>query len=194
MNKLYLVRHGEHDLLGRILTGRTVEAPLNAKGEGQAAAAANWLQKAGITSIYSSPLQRCRQTAEPLATATGLAVQIREEINEFECGDWAGLSFSDMEGLPGWQAFNQFRSGCRPPGGESMLDVQARMVRFAQGLPDTDGAYAIFSHGDPIKALLMHFLGMPIDLFSRIEVSPGSISLLRLGSDWAQIQLLNLTP
>jgi ribonuclease H / adenosylcobalamin/alpha-ribazole phosphatase len=92
-----------------------------------------------------------------------------------------------------WARFNTYRSGTRPPNGESMLEVQTRMVRFLERLsaeppPKT---YAIFSHGDPIRSVLCYYLGVPLDLLTRLEVSPGSCSIVRLESWGPQVLAIN---
>lgn len=193
MSTFYLIRHGEHDLLGKVLTGRMPGVSLNERGRAQGEQVAERLASVGITAIYSSPRERAQESAAPLAARLGLPVTITEEIEEFEIGDWTGCSFESRQDDPMWTVFNTFRSRVCPPGGETMLQVQARMVQFAARVAEEspDGRIALFSHGDPLKSLLMHYLGMPLDLFMRIDIDPGSVSILRLEQDWAQVQLVN---
>jgi probable phosphoglycerate mutase len=115
-----------------------------------------------------------------------------QELGEIHIGEWQGMSFDWLEKREDWRRFNAFRSGSRPPGGESMLEVQTRMVAQIACLRarHSDGTVAIVSHADPLRALITYFLGMPLDSMLRLEISPGSLSVVQL-SDW-DVRLLCL--
>jgi broad specificity phosphatase PhoE len=195
MALFYLIRHGQNDFLGKALAARLPGVHLNAQGRAEADKIAEDLAGKGIECILSSPLERARETAEPLARRLGMKVEISEEINEFGFGDWAGKTMQELELLPEWKLFNTFRSGTRPPKGETMIEVQTRMVdALESGLRSPTKTFALFSHGDPIRAALCYYLGMPLDLFSRLEISPGSHSLLRLETWGAQVMAVNVMP
>lgn len=76
-----------------------------------------------------------------------------------------------------------------------MTEVQGRMVTELDGLRRKhDGStVAVFSHADAIKAVLMHYLGVPTDHIHRLEISPASISILRLHPWGVQVMAINLT-
>ena len=184
MTEIFLIRHAANDWVGRALAGWTPGVHLNAEGRRQAQWLAPALSASGIGAIYSSPLDRAMETAEPLADALGLKVEPREEFGEIRFGDWTGREIAAMESDPLWQRFNRFRSSTRIPGGETMLEVQQRMVSGLEGLRRDDGKrVAVFSHGDPIRAALAHFAGIPLDLLDRLEVAPASVSRIGL-ADW----------
>lgn len=190
----HLIRHGAHDLLGRVLVGQAPGITLNDEGRAQAEAVADALTGAPLRAIVASPLQRSCETAAPLADRLGLSVRVEEDLSDLNFGDWTNLPFDELHRRPDWQAFNRFRGGRAIPGGESMIGVQARaletLFRLRREFPD--GEVAIFSHGDVIKAMLMNFLGTPLDMIRRIEISPGSRSLLLVAESDAKVLAVNL--
>lgn len=191
MTTFLLIRHATHALLKRTLVGRTPGVPLDDEGREQAARLAERLANLKPLALYSSPVQRAVETAAPLSERWGLPVQVAEEFSELDFGEWAGRDFSDLDELKQWEYFNTYRSGTRPPGGESMLEVQARAVTSLQRLhaEHPGSLIAIVSHGDVIRAMLNYYLGAPLDLFRRLEISPASVSVLDL-QDWGPHVLL----
>jgi len=175
-----LIRHGLTDSVGRAMMGRSPGIHLNAVGEEQARRLADRLRDVSVTAIVSSPLERTRETAAPIADSHHLPVRLVEEFAEYEVGSWTGLTFDQLETDPLWRRFNTLRSMARPPAGELMVDVQRRamgaLLNLSREYPD--GRVAVVSHGDVIRGVLLYVLGMPIDFIHRIEVSPGSISIV----------------
>ena len=192
---LLLVRHAAHGLLGRVLTGRMPGVSLGEEGRRQAARLAERLSRETVAAVYSSPLERARETAEPIAARFGLLVQVEERLDEIDVGDWQGRDFAALAQDPGWNAWNTARSVTRAPGGETMLEAQARAIRVIEQLraahPDT--GVVLVSHGDVIKAVLLYHLGLPIDAYQRIEVGPASLSVLVVGDWGARVLSLNET-
>lgn len=190
-----LIRHAAHDWLARGLAGRLPGVSLNADGHEQAAHLAARLANAPLRAIYSSPLERAVQTAQPLAQRLNLPLQISEEINEIDFGDWTGQTFDQLNDEPQWAPFNAFRSGTRLPGGELMLEAQTRIVAHMERLRARhEGEHiALFSHGDIIKAALAYFLGVPLDVFGRLEISPASLSIIALDDYAPRILCVNDT-
>jgi broad specificity phosphatase PhoE len=97
-------------------------------------------------------------------------------------GDWEGQTISALDRCEDWRMFNTFRSGVRPPGGELMMEAQARMVIELDRLRQQHRGecVAVISHADPLRAALTHYLGIPFDLALRMEVSPASVSVIQL--------------
>ncbi len=191
----HLVRHGAYALVDHALGGRA-SYTLSPQGREQADRIAAVLKPRGPALIVSSPVQRCRETAELIADRLSLDLQIDDAFAEIEFAHWTGRRFEDLQGDPAWQAWNSFRSTAVIPGGETMLATQARAVA---GLMHHAGCYpndelVIVSHADVIKAVLAHFLGTPLDLMCRIEISPGSISQLILLRDDAKVLAINIQP
>lgn len=185
MTTFLLIRHASHDLLGKAIAGRSPGVRLSPKGRQEAADLAERLASVPLRAVYSSPLERTRETAEPLSARLGLEVRISEAILELDFGEWTGKSLEELRQDPRFGHFNSFRSGTRIPGGERMPEAQARFVgemhRLAGLHPDE--WVALVSHGDPIKSALAYYLGVPLDLFQRIEISPASVSVVEL-NEW----------
>lgn len=193
MSRFYLIRHGANDYLGRALAGH-LPVRLNAEGIEQVRRLAAVLQPHGITRIYSSPIQRSLETAEPLANLLGIEIQRTPEFQEIDFGQWTDQSMGDLEQLEHWKRFNSYRSGTRVPGGEWMLEAQARFVGKLEALRHEfpGDTIAITSHADPIKAALAYYLGSPLDLFHRIEIDPASYSIIDLHDHGPVIRGINL--
>jgi probable phosphomutase (TIGR03848 family) len=196
MNTTYLlIRHGSTAYLGRSLSGRSPDVVLNEEGRLQADRLAVRLQDVPIRAIYTSPLERAIQTAEPLAVCRNLTPSRNENITEIDFGEWTGKTFEELNLDERWSQFNTFRSGTPAPGGESMLDVQRRVVSELEEMRDTYAGetVALVSHGDVIKACIFYYLGSSLDLHHRIAIDPASLSVLTLSKHDAQIRRLNDT-
>jgi probable phosphomutase (TIGR03848 family) len=190
-----LVRHGMTDWIGRGVAGRAPGAHLNPEGRRQADRVCARLALLPVRAIYSSPLERARETAAPLATALGLDMRLCEEAIELGFGEWTGRRFAELDADAEWRRFNSWRSFTRAPSGELMPEVQTRIVRAIEGIrADHPGeVVALFSHGDVIRAAVAYFAGVPLDLFQRIEIRPASISTLRFSDDSVLILGVNDT-
>lgn len=188
----HLIRHGAYPLLDHALGGRADHA-LSDLGRAQAHAVADRLGARPIAAVVSSPVRRARETAAPLAARLGLDVEADAAFSEIDFGPWSGRTFADLSGDPAWRAWNVFRGTAAPPGGEGVLQVQARAIagltRLAARYPDAE--VAIVSHADVIKAVVLHFLGAPTELLRRIEIGPGSVSQVWLGAEDAAVVGVN---
>ena len=182
MTTFLLIRHGAHSMGPGAIPGRSAQAILTAEGRAQADGLAARLRHLPIAAIHCSPVVRARQTAEPLSAALNLPVRVNDALAEIDYGDWTGKALDDLRPLETWKQWNAFRSGARVPGGESMLQVQSRaageVLRLAGEHPAA--CLALVSHGDVIKATLAYFLGVPLDLFQRMEINTGSVSAVRV--------------
>jgi len=180
-----LIRHGSTELVGKALAGRMPGVSLDATGRNQAQEVAERLADREITAIYSSPLERAVQTAEPLSKRLRLAIRIREELTEIDFGSWQGKTLAELEPDAEWGRFNSQRSWVGSPDGELMLQTQARMASVLDTLrrQHTGETIAIFCHADVIKAALLLYLGAPLDSHMRLEISPASVSVLQL-AEW----------
>jgi len=193
MNTFYLIRHGLNDMVGKAIAGWVPGVHLNKEGREQADRLAEYLAKHRIQHIFSSPLERAQETAQPLATKLGLQLQTADELGEVHYGDWNGQLNETLNGQPRWKQWNAFRTGTRIPKGEMIVEVQARMVAFIQKLrqDSPDQKVALVSHGDPIRATLAYYLGIPLDFILRFEVDPASISILTLDDYAPRVLCIN---
>lgn len=186
MTTLLLVRHAETDAVGKLLAGSQPGWPLNETGQRQARQLARTLSRYPLAAIYTSPLPRTRQTAAYLAQPSGLEIEDAEALREIDFGDWTGQTIANLHPSPEWRRFNECRGNARPPNGESLLEVQSRMVRQADILRQRhpEQMVAMVSHAEPLRALLAHFLGVPLDLTLRLQLDPASVSVVQT-SGWA---------
>jgi broad specificity phosphatase PhoE len=189
----YLIRHGHTSAIDHYLAGRAPGTPLTDEGRAQVARLVERMHAVPLTAVVASPLERTQQTAQPLATDHGLEVTTIEDVIEVESGEWTGATFRALEGNDLWRRYNSARAITRPAGGELMLEVQLRAVKAVVELAQRhrSGHVAVISHGDVIRALLLYFLGMPIDFVHRIEISPARVSVVALSDEGARVLLMN---
>jgi probable phosphoglycerate mutase len=175
-----LVRHGETPTTGTVLPGRAPGLHLSQRGRVQAERIAERLAGLRLDGVYSSPLERTLETAEPTAASTGIGVTEDAGLIECDFGEWTGADLAGLAGLPEWQTVQHSPSTFRFPNGESFAEMQARIVGALEVLRAThDGGVVVcFSHADPIKAAVAHALGTHLDLFQRIVINPGSVSVI----------------
>jgi probable phosphoglycerate mutase len=186
---IIFIRHAAYDGLGRMLAGRQAGVALNARGRQQAERLAGELAQQRIAQVISSPRLRARQTAEPIAAACALRLQIAADFDEIDCGEWTGRSFTDLAADPQWRRWNEQRATSRPPRGESMGELQARVLRglAAAAARNPGRRIVVVSHAEPIRAALLHFRGLSLDRFAGVPIEPASLTTLHLevGADGA---------
>jgi len=177
MTTFLLIRHASHDLMGRTVAGWMPGVHLNDFGRVEAERLADRLVTSPIDSVYSSPLNRSIETARPIAARIGCDIEIRETLGEFHFGS-SGRSLADLEGSGHWSELNARRSDGHPPGGESTLEVQHRVLmelgRIRAAYPDS--TVVVVSHGDVLKAAVAHVLGLHLDYLQRFELAPASVT------------------
>lgn len=193
MPTVLLVRHGRTAAnAGGVLVGRTPGVGLDETGVAQAAALAARMQALPLRALVTSPLQRCRETADALAAAGGTrsaprpAVEADERLSECDYGAWTGRPLAELAREPLWKVVQAHPAAAAFPGGESLRDVQARAVdavrahdaRVADEHGD-DAVWVAVAHGDVLKAVLADALGAHLDQFQRIVVDPCSVSVVR---------------
>lgn len=193
MSDFYLIRHGDHDWLKKGIAGRISGVHLNARGKNQAEELAKRLGRVKFDGIYSSPLERAMESAEPTARAKKMEIKVAPEILELDFGEWNGAIFAKLKNDPRWAEWNKHRSVTRMPGGELMSEVQSRVIAFLTRLhaENREGVFALFSHGDVIRAAVCYVLGMPLDLLPRVDVEPASVSIIQLGGGGPRVVAVN---
>ncbi|MGH9101586.1 MAG: MSMEG_4193 family putative phosphomutase [Acidimicrobiales bacterium] len=176
---LLLVRHGATPTTGAVLPGRAPGLHLADHGREQAAAAAERIAEvARVVAVYSSPLERARETASPIARKLGQRVRVERGLLECDFGSWTGGELKTLSKRKEWATVQRWPSGWRFPGGESFSEMQARMLACVDRLRERHPGEAVVavSHADPIKSVVAHALGTHLDLFQRIVVSPASVT------------------
>jgi len=185
-----LVRHGRSTAnVAGVLTGRAPGVSLDEVGRSQAAGVAERLAGVSLVAVVSSPLERCRETATIIADGRGREVRLEDGLTECDYGQWQGRPLSELAQEPLWSVVQDRPSAAVFPDGESLTDMQARAVaavrRLDAAMEAEHGAGAVWvavTHGDVIKSLLADALGLGLDLFQRIVVNPGSVSVVRYGT------------
>jgi len=195
MPTLLLIRHAENDYVKKgVMAGRLPGIHLNEKGRIQAQALAEKLATAPIKALYTSPLERAVETAEPIARALGLEPILRPGIAETDMGEWQGQSYKQLRRTKAWKTVQAAPSLFRFPGGESFAECQVRMVAEIESLRlqhDNKDLFACISHGDPIKLAIAYYLGLPLDHFQRLWTSPASITALSIGEMGSRLLTMN---
>jgi probable phosphomutase (TIGR03848 family) len=192
---LVLVRHGATDQTGKRLYGRKPGIHLSQLGREQAAEVARRLSVLPIEAVYASPLERCLETAAPIADALGLQVRPEPGLLETDIGAWTGRTFGQVRRARLWRRILAVPSSERFPEGESLAEVQGRAVAAVETI---GGRHArrpavLVSHGDPIRLVLAHYAGVHLDLFQRLNVAPGSVSVVVTGDRGPRLMRLNDT-
>jgi broad specificity phosphatase PhoE len=195
MTVFHLLRHGERTE-ARVCAGRMPGIGLTERGRAEIAAAAERLAAEDIAAVYSSPLQRTRETAEIVAARLGLPIEFHDDLIELDFGEWTGATFDSIRADPRWQAWRLHRSLARIPGGESMRQVQRRIVEALMEIGERhrDATVAVVSHGDVIRCALLFALGMPLDYYNRIEVAQASLNTVRIDADGIRVLAINERP
>ena len=189
MTTVLLIRHGRTSAnTAGILAGRSSGVTLDETGTEQVAEVGRRLAGAPLKAVVTSPLRRCRQTAQALIAARTDDCPLTVDAGLIECGygDWTGRTLRDVSKEKLWEAVQHQPSSVRFPGGEAMGEMSARAVGAIRSWDaklaaehGPDAVWAAVSHGDPIKAILADALGMHFDSFNRIVVDPASISIIR---------------
>jgi probable phosphoglycerate mutase len=200
MPLILFVRHGENDYVkkGR-LAGRLPGVHLNEKGREQAQfaaeALARLLKERPPKAIYSSPMERALETAEPIAKALNVEVITREGLLETDCGEWTDKTLKSLGRTKLWRTVQAAPSRFCFPGGETFANAQYRIRGEIEALAaahDPKDGVVCVSHADPIKLAIAYFIGLPLDLFQRLVVNPASITALHVGEHGSQLVALNM--
>jgi len=188
---ILLVRHGTTPTTGRVLPGRAPGLHLSEDGLRQAERVAERVTGLRPSAIYTSPLERAVETAAPTAAATGLTAIGEPGLLECDFGDWTGESLSALSRRKEWRTLMAAPATFRFPGGESLAELQARVVTTLEQLRTEHAGHLVVcvSHADPVRAALTFAMGAPLDSFHRVNVGTGSISAIRFPVDAAPVVL-----
>ncbi len=196
MIKVILVRHGETDWnRARRIQGGNSDTRLNQNGRQGAESLALRLKPEKIQAIYTSPLQRARETAQAIAHYHQLEVEIEPTLKEIEVGELEGVTIADMGKHLSQLLITISPDGSLPkiPGGESLLDVQQRSWLTIQRLVERhpDGTLVVVSHYFTILTIICSVLNLPLSQIVRLRLGAGSISILTFDEKAARLIRLN---
>lgn len=199
MPLLLLIRHGENDYVktGK-LPGQIDGIHLNERGQKQAQALGEALKEVPIKAIYSSPLERAMETAEPIARARSLPIIPEPDLRDADVGRWQGKSLKTLRLTNAWKIVQHAPSRFQFPEGESFPGVQTRITNALEAIARKHNKpkdiVAVVFHADPIKLAVAHFLGLPLDHFQRLSCDTGSVTALYVGEMGANLIKLNQRP
>lgn len=189
-----LVRHGATPTTGTVLPGRAPGLHLSDDGRRQADAVAKRIAAlARVDAIYSSPLERARETATAIAAARGMSVRDESGLVDCDFGEWTGRSLRRLAKTPEWRLVQRQPSRFRFPGGESFVEMQARVTDAIARLVQRHRGRTIVAvaHADPIKVVVNAALGAPLDLFQRVAVTTASITAIAYGPERPVVLTVN---
>lgn len=183
MSLILLVRHGQNDWVSKKrLAGWRPGVHLDERGKDQVSKLSDRLAHLPVRAIYSSPLERCTETAEVIAQPHGLQLSLEKDVGEVRYGIWEGKKIKKLSKKRSWYVVQHYPSRFRFPNGEALREVQQRAVAAVEKLArlHQEEMIIVVSHADVIKLILAHYLGTHIDLFQRIGLAPASVSILSL--------------
>ncbi|MDQ3569996.1 MAG: histidine phosphatase family protein [Actinomycetota bacterium] len=188
------IRHGRTPTTGRVLPGQAKGLHLADEGSAQAEEVAGRLSVLeSVDAVYASPLERTRETAAPIAKRHGLKVRVDRGLADCDFGEWTGVELKTLAKLPEWRVVQSYPSGFRFPGGESFLEMYARVVGTVERLRSRHrgGTVVFVSHADPIKAAVAHASGAHLDQFQRFVISPCSVTAISYADAGAAVLTVN---
>lgn len=179
---LFLVRHALTPVTGQKLIGRLPGFSLSEHGRKQAEATGRRLSDAPLKAVYSSPLERCTETATAIAAHHKLPVQVREDLAEIDYGSWQGRNLKSLYGTNGWKLLKARPADFRFPDGETIREAQSRGMAAVEELrlKHKEKVVVACSHCDMIKLIVAGCLGLGIELYDRINIAPASITTIHL--------------
>jgi len=192
-----LMRHGETEWnrQGRVMGRNPIE--LDQRGRAQVESALSLARMLKPDLIVTSPLVRARQSAEIIARGLGgLEVVDEPQLEEVRYGSWEGMTFPELIVDESYLKYREEPLGNLTPGGESIYDVQRRGVEAVSGaIAANHGRRVLFvSHGDIIRTVLCHFMGLSLEYFRRIRIDNAAFSAVQISDRFAELKFLNLLP
>lgn len=185
--RILLIRHAAHSHLGNTLSGRAGDVPLSAEGLDQARRLAARLGPETVDEVQTSPVRRAQETAREIAASRDLPLVTAEALNELDFGEWTGKGFDELEADPAWRHWNAQRADARAPKGESMGEVQQRVIEHVRAVARRCAGQVIVmvTHCDIIRAAIAAVLGLSLDRILRFDVDAASVSRI-LAGDWGE--------
>ncbi|MBN1536353.1 MAG: histidine phosphatase family protein [Anaerolineales bacterium] len=195
MPVVLLVRHGENDyMVKKILAGRTPGVHLNDVGRSQAESVAEHLKNLPIKAIYSSPLERAWETAEPLARALNSEIVPRPDLLEVDYGEWQGQTYEWLQKQSEWDILHTTPALVRFPGGETLTEAKERVsdeISALCAMHAEKEMFVCFTHADLVRMVVVHYLDMQLELYNRLYIGPASVTVLEINEKSACLISMN---
>ena len=196
MARIVLLRHA-HSVANEknLLAGRTAGISLSKTGKEQAKDLINRLGNIHFDEVAISPLQRCRETIDPWLDETGTKsrIVVDDSISEVDYGNWSGKTLASLRRKAQWKVVQDFPSQMTFPEGESLLEMQGRALSgfYRLNAVKGKGPRLLVSHGDVIKSIVAHCLGMHLDQFQRLVIEPASLTIIDTDSGSSRLVRFN---
>jgi len=196
MARIVLLRHA-HSVANEknILAGRTAGISLSKNGRTQADELVHRLGNVAFDEVAVSPLQRCRETIDPWLAASNSKARlvVDDSISEVDYGLWSGKSLALLRRKSQWKVVQDFPSQMTFPDGESLLEMQSRALTGFYRINSVKGKgpRLLVSHGDVIKSIVAHCLGMHLDQFQRLVIDPASLTIIDTDSGISRLVRFN---
>ena len=196
MARIVLLRHA-HSVANEknLLAGRTAGITLSKTGKAQAQDLITRLGTTKFDEVAISPLQRCRETIDPWLASVGAKnpIVIDDSVSEVDYGNWSGKSLSSLRRKAQWKVVQDFPSQMTFPEGESLLEMQGRALSgfYRLNAVKGKGPRLMVSHGDVIKSIVAHCLGMHLDQFQRLVIEPASFTIIDTDSGVSRLVRFN---
>ena len=176
-----------------VLLGRTIDPPLDERGEGQARILARHLLAYPDLVVETSPRRRARHTAGIIASERDTAVRIAPQMDEVDFGSWSGQPFEALAADPSWRRWNKYRAVSRTPAGDSIPDVQARALAHFRRLEQMfhRQTIAIVTHAEVIRSIVLLALQARIDDYAHYEILPASMTRLTVEGSQLRLESVN---
>ncbi|MGH9311042.1 MAG: histidine phosphatase family protein, partial [Vicinamibacterales bacterium] len=145
--------------------------------------------------IYTSPMERARETAQTVSVHCDAPVRVRDDLTEIDFGEWTGRTFEELATMSQWQRFNEARSVAAVPGGERAVDAQRRIVRALSTLAERHWGerIAVMTHADMIRYAVLHYTRTSLDLLHEVDIDPASVTTVVVSASDAQVISVNET-
>ncbi len=191
-----LIRHGETDWnrSGQVMGHQSI--PLNQSGELQARRLAAALRHANIAGLYSSPVLRAIQTARILGEVCRVSMTMAPGLSEIGVGDWMNRFWHELADDPAKRDWYTRPHEARPPGGETLHEVQQRAISAIEAIRtiDMDGHWVFVSHADVIRTIVAHYLEMDLAPLRRMRIDNASVTGVEITPQGNQLLFLNYRP
>lgn len=195
--RLYLIRHSLTPETGKRLSSLDPTISLSPQGLSIATDLGASLAEIPLAAIYTSPHQRCQETAAAVAEGRRIRPKIDRAFIEADYGKWLGRPLKSLYRLKAWQDMLNSGSRFRFPDGETLREVQARAIAGVEELCErhSSDAIAVASHGDVVKVIIAYYLGVPLDLAGRIDPMPASVSIVDIPKSGSpRVPVFNYVP
>jgi probable phosphomutase (TIGR03848 family) len=196
MARIVLLRHA-HSVANEknLLAGRTAGISLSKTGKEQAKDLIARLGNIQFDEVAISPLQRCRETIDPWLDTAGAKSRlvVDDSISEVDYGNWSGKTLASLRRKAQWKVVQDFPSQMTFPEGESLLEMQGRALSgfYRLNAVKGKGPRLLVSHGDVIKSIVAHCLGMHLDQFQRLVIEPASLTIIDTDSGTSRLVRFN---